>query len=227
MGFSSSKGERSLIAFENIDFGQAGSDEITIPVFALDSDEHPFKIYDGIPSKGGKLIAELLYQKPVIWNVYQEDTWKIPAVLRGVHTIAFEFYDKVHVKGFSFTKYERAFMDLNASDADEIYGDDYKINAPCVEGIGNNVTINFSGMDFGEKGTSKVAICGRAPKGTNTIHVRFFDENGYEARNVIEFSQSDEYVEKTFEIDKETGMKNVSFVFMPGSCFDMRSFRFE
>ena len=33
--------------------------------------------------------------------------------------------------------------------------------------------------------------------------------------------------EETFEIDKETGMKNVSFVFMPGSCFDMRSFRFE
>ncbi|MBP5554140.1 MAG: DUF4982 domain-containing protein [Lachnospiraceae bacterium] len=227
MGFSSSKGERSLIAFDKIDFGQAGSDEITIPIFALDSDEHPFKIYDGIPSKGGKLIADLLYQKPMIWNVYQEDTWKIGTVLKGVHTLAFEFYDKVHVKGFSFTKYERAFMNLNASDADEIYGDDYKINAPCVEGIGNNVTINFSGMDFGEGGTSKVTICGRAPKGTNTIHVRFFDDSGHESRNVIEFTQSDDYTERTFDIDKETGMKNVSFVFMPGSCFDMRSFRFE
>ena len=138
---------------------------------------------------------------------------------------AFEFEDKIHVKGFSFRKYERAFMELNAAEADEIYGDDYRIEGKEVTGIGNNVSLTFCDMDFGESGTAALTICGRAPKGTNTIHIRFSDADG-EIKNVIEFERSEEYVSRTFAFDKVKGMKNVSFVFMPGSCFDMRSFGF-
>jgi beta-galactosidase len=213
------------VGFENLDFGKLGSAEFTMPVFALDSDAHPFKVYDGIPSRGGKLIGEFVYQKPSIWNVYQEDTWNLEEPLIGMHTLCFEFDDKIHVKGFSFAKPDKAFMYLNGADADEMYGDDFTVNGTSVEGIGNNVTINFTGMDFGEKGTGRVLIKGRAPKGTNTIHVRFFDENG-ESRNVIEFAQCEEVTEREFEIEKTTGMKNVSFVFMPGSCFDLAGFKF-
>ncbi len=225
MGYATARGERSLVGFENMDFGKLGSAEFTMPVFALDSDAHPFKVYDGIPSRGGKLIGEFVYQKPSIWNVYQEDTWNLEEPLIGSHTLCFEFDDKIHVKGFSFAKPDKAFMYLNGADADEMYGDDFTVNGTSVEGIGNNVTINFTGMDFGEKGTGRVLIKGRAPKGTNTIHVRFFDENG-ESRNVIEFAQCEEVTEREFEIEKTTGMKNVSFVFMPGSCFDLAGFKF-
>ena len=80
-------------------------------------------------------------------------------------------------------------------------------------------------MDFGENGTTNLTICGRAPKGANTIHVRFSGD-GSEIKNVIEFEKSEDYISRTFTFEKVKGMKNVSFVFMPGSCFDMRSVRF-
>lgn len=225
MGLASARGERSLAAFENIDFGNTGSDEITIPIFALDDAVYPVRVYDGIPGKGGKLIGNLKYSKPMIWNVYQEDTWKLDTFLKGVHTICFEFDDKIHVKGFMFTKYNRAFMEIRACEADDIYGDDYRIEEDAVTGIGNNVSIDLKGMDFGESGTTNLTICGRAPKGANTIHVRFSGD-GSEIKNVIEFEKSEDYISRTFTFEKVKGMKNVSFVFMPGSCFDMRSVRF-
>ncbi len=226
MGFATSREERSFVAFENVDFGSVGSDEITIPVFALDSDEHRFKVYDGIPSKGGVLIGEFLYHKPSIWNVYQEDTWKFDERLKGVHTLGFEFEDKVHIKGFSFTKYDKAFTRLDASSADDIYGDDFEVNGKAVNGIGNNVSLVFKEMDFGEEGTSKICIKGRAPKGDNTIHVRFADESG-EIKNIIEFKKSEGFTECEFEFDKIKGMKDVSLVFMPGSYFDLESIEFK
>ncbi len=104
MGFSTARDERSLVCFKDVDFGEIGSDEITIPIFSLVNEPHTFRIYDGIPSKGGKLIGEFVYQKDVIWNVYQEDTWKFDGPLKGVHDLSFEFTEKVHVKGFSFKK---------------------------------------------------------------------------------------------------------------------------
>lgn len=226
MGFATSRTDKSLIGFENIDFGNIGSDEITIPIFALDSDEHPFKVYDGIPSKGGKLIGEFVYHKPSIWNVYQEDTWTFDEKLTGVHDLCFEFGDKVHVKGFSFKKYDKAFTKLDASGADDIYGDDFKIVGKAVTGIGNNVSLVFKEMDFGEEGTTKICIKGRAPKSDNTIHVRFADASG-EIKNIIEFKKSEEVCERDFEFDKIKGMKDVSLVFMPGSYFDLESIEFK
>lgn len=104
MGFSTARDERSLVCFKDIDFGETGSDEITIPIFSLVNDPRTFRIYDGIPSKGGTLIGEFVYRKDVIWNVYQEDTWKFDKPLTGVHDLSFEFTEKVHVKGFSFKK---------------------------------------------------------------------------------------------------------------------------
>ena len=225
MGLASARGERSLVAFENVDFGKSGSDEITLPVFALDDAEYSIKVYDGVPSRGGKPVGNFTYSKPMIWNVYQSDTWKLDTVLKGVHTLCFEFEDKIHVKGFSFTKHDRAFTEINANEADEIYGDDFRIEENEVTGIGNNVSIEFKDMDFGSEGASSVTICGRAPKGTNTIHVRFSDGEE-EIKNVIEFECCEEYSSRKFSFGKITGMKNVSFVFMPGSCFDMRSFKF-
>ena len=131
----------------------------------------------------------------------------------------------MHIKGFSFKKYEKAFVCLDASSADEIYGDDFKINGGMVEGIGNNVSIEFSGMDFGEEGTTKLTVRGNAPK-DNTIHVRFTTGTD-EIKNIIEFKKSDGIEEQTFEFEKVTGYKSVSFVFLPGSCFDFESFRFS
>ena len=225
MGFASDRMARSVVGFENVDFGPVGSDEITMPIFTLNGEAYPFKVYDGIPGKDGNVIGEFVYQKPSIWNTYQEDTWKFDKMIRGICSLYFEFSDKMHIKGFSFKKYEKAFVCLDASSADEIYGDDFKINGGMVEGIGNNVSIEFSGMDFGEEGTTKLTVRGNAPK-DNTIHVRFTTGTD-EIKNIIEFKKSDGIEEQTFEFEKVTGYKSVSFVFLPGSCFDFESFRFS
>jgi beta-galactosidase len=225
MGFATAIGERTLVTFDNVDFGNTGSDEITVPVFALDAGPHIINVYDSIPGKGGELLGECVYQKPSIWNVYQEETWQLSKKLCGVHSLSFEFFDKVHVKGFSFKQKNRAFMNLYASEADEIYGDNYIINGNYVEKIGNNVTLCFSKMDFGESGISGIYVKGRAKDSANTVHVRFFDEKG-SVNSIIEFPKCGEYTQIRFDIEKITGTKDVVFVFMPGSCFDFESFRF-
>lgn len=226
MGLASARGERSVAGFTNIDFGPVGSDEITMPIFTLNGEAYPFKVYDGIPGKGGNVIGEFVYRKPSIWNTYQEDTWKFDKPLKGICDLYFEFNDKMHIKGFSFKKYQKAFALLDASSADEIYGDDFKINGGSVDGIGNNVSLEFSGMDFGEDGASRLTVRGRAPKGDNTIHVRFVCGTE-EVKNIIEFRKTEELSEQTFEFDKMTGSGTVSFVFLPGSCFDFESFKFS
>jgi len=78
-----------MAGYTKIDFGDVGSDVITLPVFALDSNLYEIKLWDGDPADGGRLIAVLPYQKPSIWNVYQSETYHLPERLTGVHTLCF------------------------------------------------------------------------------------------------------------------------------------------
>ena len=226
-GVATARDGETVVSYENIDFGRIGSDEITVPIFALDSNPYPIEIWEGIPgAEGSELLADVVYQKPSVWNVYQEDTWKLNRMVKGITTISFLLRQKVHIKGFSFTRYEKAWTGLSAVDADAIYGDSFQMTEDAVEGIGNNVSFAFQDMDFGEKGTASLRICGRAPKGNNTIHVRFFDGQE-ESKQIVEFTQSDVYEEQSFAITPVKGKTTVTFVFMPGSCFDFKWFRFE
>ena len=80
-------------------------------------------------------------------------------------------------------------------------------------------------MDFGDEGCSRIQIVGRAPKEDNPIHIRF--ANGQEEiKQVVSFPQSEDYMAVTLELENVKGKWDVSFVFMPGSCFDFESFRF-
>ncbi len=226
-GVASAKGEETVISFSGIDFGKDGSDEITVPIFTLNDDEYVIEVWKGICGEpDSKLLKKALYQKKSIWNVYQEDTWKLSERLTDIQSISFKVFNKMHIKGFSFAKQSRAFYDVRALDADSIYGDTFTKTDSCVEGIGNNVTLAFENIDFGDKGTKEVVIRGRASEGTNTIHLRF--KNGSEeVKEILEFEQCDEYTERHFAIEERKGVWNLSFVFLPGSNFDFESFRFE
>ena len=116
-------------------------------------------------------------------------------------------------------------MSLGALEADDIYGDSFVRGESAVEEIGNNVSLVFTDMDFGERRTKGIAICGRAPKGSNTIHVRFFDGQE-EQKQIVEFPACGEYQEYSFPLEPIGGKWEVNFVFLPGSCFDFRYFRF-
>lgn len=231
-GISTARDGFSGVLFENVDFGEYGSDEITVPIFALSGEEYPVEIWEGMPGEAGsELVAKVVYQKPSIWNVYQEETWKLPRRLKGVTSIGFFMTDqKVHIKGFSFQKQEKAFGLLYAGDCTRVYGDEFEKKGNLVEGIGNNVTMEYEGMDFGEEGAGTITIKGYTPLAVNTIHIRLKPEDGSEVQaRMVEFKGigRNEYNEQTFTFQKLTGKGRLDLIFLPGCQFNLESFRFR
>lgn len=157
--------------------------------------------------------------------MYQEETWILNKVLRGIHDIAFETRShKIHMKGFIFEVYNPAYRLIPAGRAERIYGDSFRREGDDVLGIGNNVTLSFSGFDF-KDGVNGIRILGRTPLPNNTIHIIFSDEEGLR-REILEFAFSPDYEERFFKLSDIRGKKEVSFLFLPGSSFDFRSFIF-
>ena len=95
----------------------------------------------------------------------------------------------------------------------------------AVEGIGNNVSLEFDLMDFSEAGTSKLIVYGRSAIDKNTIHIRFANSAG-ESNQLVEFTQTDGYEEQVFDLELVNGKQKVTFIFLPGSQFDFGWFRF-
>lgn len=225
-GVATGRDGDTIVCFDNLDFGTVGSDEITIPIFALDDNEYPIQIWEGVPGEAGsEMVADVIYQKPSIWNVYQEETFRLNRKLKGITGISFHVRQKIHIKGFSFTKYEKAWQELMAGDADGVFGDSFEKNDGRVEGIGNNVFLEFADMDFGTRNIKGIAIKGRAHNGSNTIHIRFYN-GAEEIKQIVEFPEREDYTLQEFALEPVSGKWEVSFVFLPGSNFDFESFRF-
>ena len=225
-GVATDRDGETHVGYRDLDFGPYGSDEITIPIFALSDDPYTIQIWEGMPGeKGSELLNEVVYQKPSVWNVYQPETYRLSKRLRGITSLCFVLKDKVHIKGFSFAKQSRAFSQNRAVDCDFIYGDTFSKRAEVIEGIGNNVSIEFADMDFGSEGAGKLVIYGRAPI-DNTIHILFSGEQG-EKIQIIEFKKRSAYEAVEFELGRITGLQKVTFIFLPGSNFDFGWFRFK
>ncbi|KRG15313.1 glycoside hydrolase [Virgibacillus soli] len=226
-GVATSRDGETQIGFHDIDFGREGSDTITIPIFALSNEEYFMQIWEGMPNEeDSERLADVIYQKESKWNVYQEETYLLNKRLSGITSICFVLQQKVHIKGFSFEKKNRAFERIQATQCDQIYGDAFNITEKSVEGIGNNVSLELEQLDFTNEGATKLVICGRSPIEKNTIHIRFANEEE-SSQQIVEFIHSDEYEERIFELEKITGSQKVTFIFLPGSHFDFAWFRFE
>ncbi|MNE21686.1 Carbohydrate binding module (family 6) [compost metagenome] len=223
-GVATAREGESLICFERIDFGSYGADELTLPVFALDSEEYQIDIWEGIPGQdGAELLDSVLYQKPSQWNVYQEETYKLSRRLSGITTLSFVLRKKIHLKGFQFIRESKAYARLNANS--RIYGDTFSVTESAVEGIGNNVSLIFEDMDFGEQGTSRLIICGRSALANNTVHLLFSGPGG-QSKQLVEFAGADTYTEQEFTLERVNGKQTVTFLFLPGSRFDFQWFQF-
>lgn len=226
-GVATARDGRTTVTFDNVDFGDFGSDEITLPIFELGGNAIKIEIWEDAPGdEESELVDVITYHVPSIWNTYQERTYKLAKKFKGVTSISFVTEDKIHLKGFVFAKKEKAFETLSVKENTSIYGDTFTIEKEAITGIGNNVTIVFENMDFGEKGATKLTVCGKSRLPMNTIHVRFNTENG-DVNEVAEFAGAEEYTERSFSIPKVTGKTTVNFVFLPGCEFDFKWFRFE
>ncbi|MCM3627568.1 DUF4982 domain-containing protein [Paenibacillus glycanilyticus] len=225
-GVATSRDEESWICFEPIDFGSYGTDEITLPIFSLDSERFTIAVWEGVPGEPtASLLTQLTYQKPTKWNVYQEETYRLPRRLKGITSLSFVLQRKIHLKGFQFKKAIRAFEHLEALENNQIYGDTYTLTGTAIENIGNNVSLVFRDMDFGVTGTSKLVICGQSPIDNNTIHVLFSGPDG-DAKQLVEFAYSEDYCDREYALERITGLRTVTFIFLPGSQFNFKSFRF-
>jgi beta-galactosidase len=227
-GVATSRDGETQVGFKDIDFGEYGSDIINLPIFALSSEEYSMQIWEGMPEEEGSiLLADVIYQKETIWNVYQEETYHLSKRLKGITSICFVLNAKIHIKGFYFERKNKAFEKNMAIECNHIYGDTFEIKEKSVEGIGNNVSLEFENMDFGCEGAAKLVICGRSPIDKNTINIQFSNEEG-QSKQIVEFTKSkDGYEEKSFKLEKISGKQKVTFIFLPGCNFDFECFRFE
>ena len=224
-GVAFARDAESMIGFSSIDFGKAGSDRITADIFALDG--NPYDVELLTRDNGGKerRIAVLHYEKPSIWNVYQPETWTLPERLTGIRSLCFRMKEKVHMKGFAFEKQQRAWLFQDAASADRIYGDSFTIQDNAVTGIGNNVTLTWEEMDFGGEKTVNLEIEGYTFLKENTVTVRIRNREGKEITGIADFDGQGDAAQR-FTVKVPAGVCSVSFVFLPGSSFDFRGFRF-
>lgn len=226
-GMATARDGKSIISFTRIDFGQVGAKELTLPVFSLDSDPFNIELWEGIPhEQSAYKIADLHYHKQTQWNTYQEETYELPITLSGIKNIYFVLHKKIHLKGFCFTRILKGTQLTAALNYDALYGDTFTLTSEAIEGIGNNVSIVYSDMDFGEEGVSKVTIEGESPIDVNTIHIQIKTADD-EYKEIIEFMHSEGYEERTFNIRKITGNSQLTFVFLPGSLFNLKAFTFH
>lgn len=226
-GIATSRDGETQVGFRNIDFGDYGTDTIVIPIFALSDSRYALQIWEGMPNEAGSvLLMDGFYQKPSRWNVYQEETYKLSKRLRGITSLCFVLWEKVHIKGFYFEKLSKALAQHAAVDCNIIYGDSYEVTGNSIEGIGNNVSLVFEHMDFGSTGATRLTLYGRSPIDRNHVHIQFEGEDG-EHRQQIEFAYSEGYEERSFELEHIKGMQRVTFLFLPGSNFDFGWFQFS
>ena len=227
-GIATGRDGITVVTYEGIDFGVDGSDKITVDIFALSDEPYDIEIWRGVPgTETAQLLGSRVYRKKMIWNVYQPETWELDRRLAGVNTISLRVRDKIHIKGFSFEKQNRAWHIISASDAGSIYGDRFTKKDDLVEDIGNNVTLSFGEMDFSPGKASGIMLYGRAKGGTNTIHLHLKSSvDGTEVTEILEFSESVDLKEMDFPISPRSGRWSASFIFLPGSNFDFGWFRF-
>ena len=226
-GVATARDGKTVVCFDSVDFGNFGSNIIHLPVFELASEECPIEIWEGMAEeKGSEMLERIIYHKKSIWNTYQEEICILPRKIKGTTSVSFVLNQKIHLKGFYFDWLNKAFEELTLEDVTNVYGDSFIRTPDAITNIGNNVTIEFDDMDFGETGAGRVTICGRTSLEVQPIHINVIcgEET---SRQIVEFSASKDYKEMTFELKKISQTAKVQLIFMPGSNFDFKSLKFS
>ena len=225
-GIATLRDGESQVGFANLDFGSFGSDEFTIGLFPLTGEPFPIDIWLGMPGESGaRKLSTVTYDKGSIWNTYQDVTYKLPERLKGVQTLCFVVQLKVHIKGFQFKS--KAFDLVPFTANDSIYGDSFTIKDSAIEGIGNNVTITFDGMNF-ENPATGIEISWRSKQDKNTIKLVFTDSAGNEVTNMLTLPAQDNYGSCKLQLENPLeGNGSVNFIFLPGSDIDLEWFKFS
>lgn len=214
---------RTVMTYKDVDFGKTGSEIVSINIGACF--DVPVEVWEGIPGEG-TLLCSVKFGNNGHWCGFAGQDFPMSQRLTGVHDISVVISDRIIFGGIGFIPVQRAYDTNWVGEADSVYGDDYSITGRSVTGIGNNVIINYEGLDFGVAGTDELVISGVTRNPMNQIQLRYTPEGGSQKTVLLEFTQ-DGGREQRFTIPEITGVNDISFVFMPGSSFDFDWFRFE
>lgn len=220
----------NIVGFRNVNFGRAGSDSFSISLINWhNNDNVSFSLWDGIPEAyGSEKLGDFVYRADFIWQTYIPNSFKLERPIKGVKDLCFEFEKsdkRIYFGGFIFEGEDESYSYISAAEYSNIRGDSFTAGENAVEHIGNNVFIDYDGFDF-SKGVTSVTIKGRTRNANDSVHMRIIGES-VEIKEILEFPQSEDYIEKTFAVNGFSGKADVKFDFLPGCDFDFMSFKFN
>ena len=215
--------EPTWVRYDNVDFGDYGSDTVTIPLFSF-SDVVPIEIWEGTPDEG-ELLYRGQYEAKSIYNTYQSNKFKLSKRLRGVTSLSIRVPFKLSLHGFVFKRIDKAWAEIGVTELQYASGDAYRVTEDGIHGISNNVDLSFGTFDFGERGARSITITGCSHVPQCTIHLHFTKDGATETQ-IIDIPKTDEAETFTFALEPVYGACTVNFIFLPGTDFDLISFRF-
>ncbi len=220
--------ENNTIGFTKLDFGRYGSDTFTLKMLHWFSDKDiDFTLWDGHPDTNGTLLGTFTYQATFLWQTFKCNQYTLAKRLCGEHDLYFRFGPHTHrldFGAFRFTPYEKAYERISAADNDLVHGDTFTITQDAICNIGNNVFIDFEGMDF-TRGISAIELTGKTRHDNDSVHVYIANENS-EVRAIVEFPFSENVTTVRQSVADFHGNATVKFCFLPGCDFDFVAFRF-
>lgn len=216
--------EPTWVRYDNVDFGDYGSDTVTIPLFSF-SDVVPIEIWEGTPDEG-ELLYRGKYEAKSIYNTYQANEFKLSKRLRGVTSLSIRVPFKLSLHGFFFTRIDKAWAEIGVTELAHASGDAYRVTQDGIYGISNNVDLGFGSFDFGDRGAQTIIVTGCSHVPQCTIHLHF-TKDGVTETQIIDIPKTDEAETFTFAIKPVYGMCTVNLIFLPGTDFDLLSFRFS
>ncbi len=225
------KKDSNIVGFTKTDFGKYGSREFSVSIINWHSDApFGFRLWSKKPHESGSVcLGDFTYQANFIWQTYIENSYTLPERLTGLHDIYFEF-DKTDLRvdlgGFKFLPIPKAYERIPACDHDMLHGDTYKEEGEAINGIGNNVFIDFDNMDF-SRGTCEMVLTGRTRHDNDSVHVHFETDGVLSAQEIIEFPYSEQSISVTHPLPDIRGRGKVEFRFLPGCDFDFISFEIK
>lgn len=219
---------RTIIGFEGLDFGIFGSDTLNLYIGNCGEGPISIELWDGMADASSSQLIEILsFPYNGRWDGYEPYQFNLPMRLMDQQNLSFVIEDKVLFGGFDWIEAETAYFNHDMTACQAIYGDAYQRIEKYIEGIGNNVILDFGLMNFGQLGASFMNIRGRTPLEHQSIQLRVVNEDDQVAHTqIIAFNQTSEYEEQSFPIDLVSGYQSVSLIFMPGSSFDFESLKF-
>lgn len=218
--------DKDTVGYTKMDFGKYGAQALTLRLIHWHTNEPvDISVYCGKP-ENGRLIGKFTYQADFIWQTYQDNTFPLAEPLCGKQDIYFVFgghEQRIYFGGFVFAPRLKAYQQIDAADADIIHGDSFEVSGTSVLGIGNNVVLEFSGMDFAD-GISAFELTGRTRHDNNSVHVHL--NGSTHIREIVEFPGSEDVTTVRIPFPDYRGMAAVQLQFLPGCDIDIHSFRF-